>query len=130
MHSVCGKSLELLLPEKAPTLRTISLASGLFLILVEVADAVVSMHELAIISSAIGEGRRIAATPWVAAGSCHQWRTVITAKTTALCRNELGFHPMLCHSNRSCLRRCVFASFACFPGMSFSCRIMPVSGSS
>lgn len=130
IRPVFSKSLELLFPEKAPTFRTILPSSVMFLIIMEVANAVVFMLELAITSPAIGEVRRIAANPLVAAGGFHQWRTVITAKTTDLSRNWFRFHPIVCHSNLSCLCRCVFTRFACFLVISFSGRMMSVSQSS
>jgi hypothetical protein len=73
----------------------------MLLIIMEVANAVVFMLELAIASPTIGEVRRIAANPLLAAGGSHQWRTVITAKTTDLSRNWFRFHPIVCHRKLS-----------------------------
>ena len=108
IHAVFGKSLKLLFCEKASTFRAILPSSRMFLIIMEVANAVVFMLELAITSPAIGEVRGIAANPLLAAGGSHQWCTVIAAKTTDFSRNWFRFHPIVCH--RSLFFSCIALS--------------------
>ena len=127
IHRVSGKPVEFLFPEKAPTFLAVLPSSGMFLIVMEVADAVVLMLELTKASSAIGEVRRVAANPLLAATGFHQWCMSITAKATALSGNGFRFHPIVCHSNLSGSSRCLFTRSACLPGLLFSCRRPSVS---
>ncbi len=130
IHSVFSKSLELVFPEKAPTLLAILPSSVMFLIIMEVANAVVFMLELATTASpSIGEVRRVAANSLVAAGSFHQWCTVITAKATDLTGNRFCFHPILCHRYISFSHRFVFTRSACLPIISFARRMIIASES-
>jgi hypothetical protein len=129
IHSVFSKSLELVFPEKAPTFLAILPSSVMFLIIMEVANAVVFMLELAMTAPSIGEVRRVAANPLVAAGSFHQWCTVITAKATDLTGNRFRFHPIICHRYISFLHRFVFTRSACLPIISFARRMIIASES-
>jgi len=129
IHPVFSKSLELVFPEKAPTFLAILPSSVMFLIIMEVANAVVFMLELATTAPSIGEVRRVAANPLVAAGSFHQWCTVITAKATDLTGNWFRFHPIICHRYISFLHRFVFTRSACLPIISFARRMIIASES-
>ena len=80
IYPVFSKPVERLVPEKAPTFHATLPSSVMFLVILEVENAVVFMRELAITSPAVGEVGRIAANPLVGAGSFHQWCTVISAK--------------------------------------------------
>ena len=124
IHPIFSNSPELIFPEKAPTFLAILPFSVMFLIIMEVANAVVFMLELAITSSAMGKVRGVAANPLVAAGSFHQWCTVITAKATDLTGNWFRFHPIICHRNISFLHCFVFTRSACLPIISFVRRII------
>ena len=129
IHPVFSKSLELVFPEKAPTFLAILPSSVMFLIIMEVANAVVFMLELATTAPSIGEVRRVAANPLVAAGSFHQWCTVITAEVTDLTGNRFCFHPINCHGCLSFLHRFVFTRSACLPIISFAHRMIIASES-
>ena len=129
IHPVFSNSAELVFSEKTAAFLAILPSSVMFLIIMEVANAVVFMLELAITSPAIGKVRRVAANPLVAAGSFHQWCTVITAKATDLTGNWFRFHPILCHRYISFLHRFVFTRSACLPIISFAHRMIIASES-
>jgi hypothetical protein len=107
IHPVFCTSLERFCPEEAPTFIAVLPFSMMFLITMEVANAVVLMLELTNASPAIGEGRRVAANPVLAARGFHQWCMSIAGETTALPGDGSRFLPMVCHSILSGLRRWV-----------------------
>jgi hypothetical protein len=116
IHPIFSNSVELVFSEKTAAFLAILPSSLMFLIIMEMANAVVFMLELAITSAAVGEVGRVATYPLVATGSFHQWCAVIAAKATDLTGNRLRFHPIICHRRLSFLHRCVFTGMRLLPG--------------